>query len=342
MSDRLRERLIARIKESGPLRFDEFMEAALYDPDDGFFSSVSPARAQGDFITSPHLSPVFSGLLAVQARAMWDSLEQPSPFTVVDLGAGEGALARGVARAAQSDEAFARTLRVVAVERGTGARDALSAGGLETFSDLGEMGPFDGVVIANELLDNVPFRLYDGDVEIVIDADGDVLTARPPLATASRVVSARATEIVGQISKVLRRGYAIVIDYGFVTGEEPESVRGYRAHHLVDDLLQDPGGTDITGPVDFDALVARANADGLQTWGPVSQRDALMSLGYRATLDRMRTDQADKERAGEWRAAVEFYGERGQAAMLVDPASLGGLKVLFLGTAGVPRALGAG
>ena len=61
-----------------------------------------------------------------------------------------------------------------------------------------------------------------------------------------------------------------------------------------------------------------------------------MALGYRATLDRMRTDQSDKERAGEWRTAIEYYGERGQAAMLVDPAGLGGLKVLALGTEGLP------
>jgi hypothetical protein len=52
----------------------------------------------------------------------------------------------------------------------------------------------------------------------------------------------------------------------------------------------------------------------------------------------MRADQGDKERAGEWRTAIEYYGERGQAAMLVDPVGLGGLKVLALGTEGLPAA----
>jgi len=336
MSDRLRERLIARIRANGPLHFDEFMEAALYDPQDGFFSSASPARADGDFVTSPHLSPVFSGLLTVQARDMWHSLEQPSPFTVVDLGAGEGALARGIAHAAQSDEEFTKALRVVAVERAAAAREALAAGGLETLADVSDIEPFEGVVFANELLDNVPFRLYAAGVEIVIDVEGEGLVARPPLAEAARVVSPGTEDLVGAISKKLQRGYAIFIDYGFSGGEALESIRGYRSHHLVDDILRDPGSSDVTGPVDFDALVARARADGLQTWGPVFQRDALMALGYRATLDRMRADQAEKEQAGEWRMAVEYYGERGQAAMLVDPAGLGGLKVLSLGTPRLP------
>ena len=336
MSDRLRERLIARIRANGPLRFDEFMEAALYDPEDGFFSAVSPARAEGHFVTSPHLSPVFSGLITVQVRDMWHSLEQPSPFTVVDLGAGEGALARGIARAAETDEAFARALRVVAVERGAVARNALGSTAIEVAAHIEDLEPFDGVVIANELFDNVPFRLYEDDVEIVIDADGDTLIARPPLSDRARPVSPAAADLVGGIAHALRRGYAMVVDYGFSGDETPESVRGYRSHHVAADLLRDPGSTDITGPVDFDALIARARDDGLQTWGPVMQRDALMALGYRATLDRMRADQAEQEQAGEWRTAVEYYGERGQAAMLVDPAGLGGLKVLILGTADVP------
>src|SRR5207248_1905041 len=163
-------------------------------------------------------SPVFAGLLAAQARDAWHSMAKPDPFTVVDLGAGEGTLARGIETASGSDEDFAGTMEVVAVEKGE--------------------------VAANHL------------------ADSGLKTARS---------------------------------------------------------LDDPGSSDITGPVDFDALTARARANGLETWGPASQRDALMALGYRATLDRMRADQQQQEQAGEWRTAIEYYGERGQAAMLVDP-----------------------
>ena len=68
-------------------------------------------------IRCPFLSPVFAGLLTVAAREAWNTLERPAPFTVVDLGAGEGALARGILTAATSDEEFARALKIVAVER---------------------------------------------------------------------------------------------------------------------------------------------------------------------------------------------------------------------------------
>src|ERR1700746_1163478 len=114
------------------MAFDEFMELALYDPEDGFFSSASPARPEGDFVTSPHLSPVFAGLLAVQARDAWDAMGKPDPFTTVDLGAAEVSLARGIETAAASDERFARALQVVAVERGEIAAAHLANAGMKT------------------------------------------------------------------------------------------------------------------------------------------------------------------------------------------------------------------
>ncbi|HJT37550.1 MAG TPA: SAM-dependent methyltransferase [Actinomycetota bacterium] len=336
MSRRLRDKLVARIRAQGPLPFDDFMEAALYDPDAGFFSGASPAQPSGDFVTSPHLSPVFAGLLTVQLRDAWRALGEPDPFTLVDLGAGSGALARGIVNAARSDEAFAEALHGVAVERGAVAAMRLASVGLKTARDLAELQPITGVVVANELFDNIPFKLFSGDREMTISEEGGRLIWQPLPSTSIRPFSPRSLELIDQIARTLQRGYAFIIDYGFTGEETPEMVRGYRGHRLVEDVLDDPGSTDITGPVDFDALAARGRSNGLQLWGPVTQRDALMALGYRATLDRMRADQQQREQAGEWRAAIEYYGERGQAAMLVDPAGLGGLKVLALGTEGLP------
>jgi NADH dehydrogenase [ubiquinone] 1 alpha subcomplex assembly factor 7 len=338
VSDRLRARLVERIRTSGPLRFDEYVEAALYDPDDGFFAGPSPVRAERHFVTSPHLSTVFAGLLTVQLRDAWTDLDKPAEFTVVDLGAGDGTLARQIQQAAASDPAFSETMRVVAVERGSEARRILGTHGFEAHASIDEVGPFTGVLIAHELFDNVPFRLFKGGSEIWIDAVDDALVAieRPSDLRVDGPVSSASEGLVQAIARALHRGYAFVIDYGFTAGEQPGNVRGFAHHHMVEDLLADPGATDITAPVDLDALARAAVSAGLHVWGPVPQRDALMSLGYRATLERMRADQQTQEQAGEWRTALEYFGERGQAAMLVDPTGLGDLKFLAFGTSGLP------
>jgi SAM-dependent MidA family methyltransferase len=95
MTARLAERLRHRITASGPITFAEFMEWALYDPEEGFYARL-PVGEQGHFVTSPHLSPVFGRLLARQVAEFWELLDRPSPFDVIEVGAGDGTLARQI------------------------------------------------------------------------------------------------------------------------------------------------------------------------------------------------------------------------------------------------------
>src|SRR5207249_10551391 len=85
----LGQRLRARLAEEGPITFAAFMEAALYDPADGYFSRL-PVGEGGDFVTSPHVSPAFGLLIARQLAEMWQLLGRPDPFGVVEAGAGQG------------------------------------------------------------------------------------------------------------------------------------------------------------------------------------------------------------------------------------------------------------
>ncbi len=93
-------------------------------------------------------------MLARALDAWWSELGEPAPFTVVEAGAGRGALAKAVLAAAP---ACGPALRYVAVERSAALR-AQHPAGVESAADLPEE-PFTGVVLANELLDNLPFGL---------------------------------------------------------------------------------------------------------------------------------------------------------------------------------------
>src|SRR5206468_1419434 len=88
----LADRLRARIRAEGPITFHDYMDAALYDERDGFYSR-SPIGEEGDFVTSPHVSPAFGVLLAGQVEQFWHLLERPDPFHVIEAGAGDGTLA---------------------------------------------------------------------------------------------------------------------------------------------------------------------------------------------------------------------------------------------------------
>ncbi len=190
MTGSLGERIAAAIGRDGPWPFSRFMEAALYDPDGGFFarSGRGAGRAGADFVTSPETGPLFGALVARALDGFWTRLGSPDPFVVVEAGAGGGRLAREVLRAAP---ACAPALRYVLVERSAALRDVqhdiltidppeLAWGPAEpgmpgedpepvpgrgpivtSLDELPGTDTVDGVIVANELLDNLPFDLVE-------------------------------------------------------------------------------------------------------------------------------------------------------------------------------------
>jgi SAM-dependent MidA family methyltransferase len=349
----LRERLLARISAAGPITFDEFMEWALYEPGEGFYDRP-PVGEEGDFVTSPHVSPAFGALLARQVGQVWDLLERPPLLTVAEVGAGDGTLARQILEAVRAVPELAGSLRYVAMERSRGARFALAALTLELRTSLEELEPFEGCILANELLDNLPFRrlrrrngrtvevrvgAHNGSlVEVETEAPTEMLALlpRPLEEKEERPVSPHALAFVRQMARVLRRGYCFLFDYGFTKGEAPGPVHAYRHHRVLEDVLGNPGSRDVTAAVDLEALAVEARRFKLSVWGPITQREALLGLGFRTWMSGQRSRQAELQLARRSRDATRLYSERQRASILIDPDKLGGLRLLVFGTKGLP------
>mgnify|MGYP000200129863 CR=1 FL=1 len=139
----------------GAIPFSEYMQLALYG-EGGFYTTGGRAgRRGGDFITSPEVGPLFGTVIARALDAWWKELGSPSRFDVVECGAGPGTLARSIL-AAQPECADA--MQYVAVEISASQR-ALHPQGVESRETMPD-GPITGVILANELLDNLPFRLF--------------------------------------------------------------------------------------------------------------------------------------------------------------------------------------
>jgi SAM-dependent MidA family methyltransferase len=333
------------IRERGPMTFAEFMDVALYAP--GGFYDVPPVGTSGHFVTSPHVHAVFGELLASGLRRMWLQLGRPSPYRVIEVGAGDGTLARQLLEHL-SDIPVA----YVAVERSARAREILaSVPGVTVFERLDDLGPVsDAVILANELLDVLPFRrvrirpggvvellvgldLEDRFVEIESPCDAMLaasIESAQPEQDVEVAVPVAALTFVDVLARTLVRGWALLIDYGSLDRRALGGPRGYRSHRLLEDVLLDPGSTDITAEVDFAAVEAAAARARLRVDGLPSQREALFSLGMadwaRGELGRqgaLLRDRAGLEAARAWSG-------RGRATLLIDPAALGRLRWLVL------------
>jgi NADH dehydrogenase [ubiquinone] 1 alpha subcomplex assembly factor 7 len=333
MSEQVAEAIRGAIRDHGPITFAEFMERALYGP--GGFYEDPPVGADGDFVTSPHVHPVFGAMLGTAVAELFAILGEPEPIRITEVGAGDGTLAAQVIGALAE-----RDVDYEAIDVSPGARSALAViDGVRTGATLSD-APH--VVIANELLDNLPFRRVRGDREARVGVDGDRFVeveaawdGDPYPSGDEAVVPVGAFAFIDRLASSLDRGYALLIDYGDV-GTPGGNIHGYRDHRVVEDVLADPGSTDITAGVDFALIANHASQRGLVVFPTVTQHDALIALGFEEWLRGERERQTSQLDAREGLEAVRTWSGRSRATLLVDPSALGRLRWFLLATPGLP------
>jgi len=329
----------ALAEAGGALRFDRFVDLALYGRT-GFYTASGRAGRRGDFLTSPEVGPLFGAVVARWLDFQWECLDRPEPFRVIELGAGPGTLARTVIAARP---ACCEALDYVAVEV-SAAQRASHPDGVRSLAGLPD-GAAPGFVIANELLDNLPFRLlvFDGAwreayvtaqgsrfVEILEPLDGPPpvpLPAQPPHGARVPLHDA-AVSLLAQVRRRLEPGRILLIDYAVATtatlASRPwrEWLRTYRHHERGRHYLIEPGTQDITTEVALDQIIAalgpcdelRSQAQWLRRWGI----DALVEEGRRVW-------QAQAARPGL--EAMRMRSRIGEADALLDPDGLGAFVV---------------
>jgi len=328
-------RIVGRVSVERPIPFERFMDEALYGPD-GFYTRGGSAGRRGDFITSPEVGPLFGVVLARYLDDEWERIGRPDPFTVVDAGAGPGTLARSILAAAP---ACADALRYVAVEVSATQRQR-HPDGIESRPDLPD-GPADGVIVANELLDNLPFRLavFDGgwrEAYVVVEDGRQVerlsapfdprphhLPERAGIGARAPLVD-RASAWVDDARSRLARGSVLAFDYGVARTAElamrpwRDWLRTYRGNERGEHYLAAPGSQDITTDVPFDQLpepdAVRSQAQFLQRWGI----DDLVDEGRRIW-----SEQASRPGL----EAMRMRSRISESEALLDPAGLGGFLV---------------
>ncbi|MFT4989809.1 MAG: SAM-dependent MidA family methyltransferase [Acidimicrobiales bacterium] len=339
--ERFEHRVMAEIGERGPIRFSQFVEAALYDADFGFYTTSGRAGGRrGDFVTSVEVGPLFAAVLADWLDGVWRALGEPAVFRVCEAGAGVGTLFRGINRAAPA--CFA-ALTYTLVERSAVLRVAHQSLPGEAWRSAAVLPKeHQHVVMANELLDNLSFdiaeRVTNGWAFVDVGADSGRLGLQagpadreldhlsdlaPDANSGTRVpVALQAREWVKHA--VANADRVLVFDYAASTPElarrdQAGWLRTYAGHRRGSDPLVDPGQSDITHDVPIDQL-------------PLSdqqhlQADWLNLHGLPERVKAARQTWTERAHIGDLQA-MAARSAIGEAEALTDPAGLGSFVVL--------------
>ncbi len=344
----------ARIEAAGGwIGFDHFMDLALYSPGQGYYAGGAyKFGAGGDFLTAPEISATFAQTLAAQVAQLL-ALTAPQ---IVEVGAGSGQLAADLllelARRGQLPERY--EILEVSGELRARQHETIAQRAphhlprVRWLDDLPEH--FDGLVLANEVLDAMPVHLVTWTAEGIAERgvavnDGQfiwrdrragdrLLEHAQTLAEECAMAPGYLSEIallapawVAQWAAILGHGALLLIDYGFPRREyyHPQRDAGtlmchYR-HHAHGEPFYLPGLQDITAHVDFTAIVEAGCQAGLDLLGYTTQSNFLFNCGLTEIL--ARTPVSDP---------LRYLPLANAAQKLVSPAEMGELfKVLALG-----------
>lgn len=302
ISRRLARRILAEIDACGWIGFERYMERALYEPELGYYRNGGIKFGPGgDFVTAPELSPWLAGALARRIEGVLRNLDDP---VVLEVGAGDGRLAVDLIQALDDRHVRPRYwILETSPELRDRQRERCAAVGVEArwLDDFPEE-PFQGAIVANEVLDAFPATRFvkcagevrplgvgrtddgfgwvagraDGALSRQVDALERRLGRRLPDGYRSEI-SRRLPPWMDRVAAALERGAAFIVDYGLTEAEyyHPERIDGslichYR-HRAHDDPFRLPGLQDISAWVDFSACARAARRAGLAVTGYTTQ-----------------------------------------------------------------------
>jgi SAM-dependent MidA family methyltransferase len=346
----IQEQIIAA---GGAIPFWKYMELALYAPGLGYYSAgAHKFGAQGDFITAPERSPLFSACVTDAVAPVLRQLGKDAVF--MELGGGSGAFAEACLEGLQQRGALPKRYAILepsADLRERQQKRLQSSLPPSVFARVEWLdGPIQdawrGVLFANEVIDALPtprFVMRDGDVleeYVALNGDGDFIRTERP---ADPMLSAAVQRIQSQLDAPLPDGYrsevvahlpywmqavvggmqegaVLLIDYGYARSEfyQPErnegTLRAFRQHHVSNDVFAWPGLSDITASVDFTAVAEACVHAGFEFSGYCSQASFLLGNQLQANLQQAEAQTAD---------AAAIHNLRQQAKVLTLPSEMG-------------------
>ncbi len=337
------------------ISFEQWMSMALYTPGWGYYTgslaklsgdSHAGQALQGDFTTAPELSPWYGRALAQQVRQVLDASDSQA---ILEFGAGSGKLAHALLSSLNNP-----SIKYFIIELSADLKErqaellAPFAGQVEWLDTLPQ--EFSGCVVANEVLDAMPVSVFEFDAQSNLqemhvrfnpatqafdwqaqpasaELSDLVLARMPALPTYRSEINRQAESWIRAMGSWLKKGAAILIDYGFPQSEyyHPQRAEGtlmcHLRHHAHANPLIYPGLQDITAHVDFTAMADAAIDGGLEVLGYTSQARFLMNCGILQLLSAL--DPED---------TLNYAQSIGPVQKLLSEAEMGELfKVLMIG-----------
>tara|TARA_B110000967_G_scaffold146956_1_gene150438 strand:+ start:502 stop:1548 length:1047 start_codon:yes stop_codon:yes gene_type:complete len=294
-----------RIKKNCVLSLDKFIDESLYNKKLGYYMKGDPFGSNGDFITGPNISVLFSEMIAIWIISFWESLDCPKQFNLIELGAGNGEMMATMTSTFNRFPNFKNSCNIKIFEKSKYLREVqkktIKDYKIKWLNSLNDLNNSPCIFIANEFFDALPFkqfikkksRWYERYVKFkdnikseYLDIPFDIkkfekkikfkISLKQNFIEYSPLASKYLKNITNKIS--LNNGGILIIDYGYLEKEMKNTIQAVSKHKYAN-ILNNFRNSDITYNLSFSLISQIIKKFGSFYQTTTTQREFLTKLG---------------------------------------------------------------
>ena len=314
------------ITSKKPLPIDDFIEKILYEPEIGYYSSKDPFGKNGDFITSPTISNLFSEIISIWLVSAWEKIGKPKIFNFVELGPGDGSLTKVIISTLKKFPELNKAIKIYLYEKSEFLKkiqkqniDNKNIKWIKNFNSI-KKGPV--IFFGNEFFDAIPIKQFSyinnklfekcysvkdniNIIEKFIISNKKDVNQIKTFGTLKKLKFIEFPKkgflelnpIIKKISKL--SGGILLIDYGYLNSNNSNTIQAVMNNKKIsaEKMLKNLGKADITSLVNFNLLKEYFFKKNLKVKEIVTQKFFLERMGIieRAKiLEKKKTNEEQK------------------------------------------------
>jgi len=290
---------------SKKIPIDKFISNALYDKNYGYYSKNIPFGKNGDFITSPGISSLFSEMIALWIVAFWEHLDKPKIFNIVELGPGSGQMCATLIKVFKKFPIFFNSVNIFLYEKSKTLKDLQKnnlkcekINWIKKFSKI-KKGPV--IFLGNEFFDALPIKQFKK-INNILYEKYVKLESNSKITTIFKKTDTKITKELKKynllkkhsfiefpkqglaeldlITNTIKKlsGGLLLIDYGFLKQKSKNTLQSIK-NHKQNMIFNNVGNADITSLVNFSLLESYLGKKKLRVNNTVTQEFFLKKMG---------------------------------------------------------------
>ena len=336
-----------KIKKSGEIPLDKFIDLSLYNKKIGYYMKKNPFGKKGDFITAPNISRLFSEMIAIWIISFWKNLGSPRNFNLIELGAGNGEMMKVLLESFQNFPSFLESCNIIIHEKSPILiriqKEKLSKSKIIWVSQINKIKKNPSIFIANEFFDAMPIKQfrkqrniwYEKFVNFENYSKASFIEKKTDIKKIERRLNFKISQnqnfieysefgfdYLKNISNIIKKntGGLLIIDYGYLEKKMKNTLQAVSNHKFAN-ILDNIGGVDITHNINFELFKKFTQKLGGLDNNLNTQKNFLIKMGIKERAEILSRNKNFSKKADI------FY----RLNRLIDEKQMGTLfKVMFI------------